>query len=198
MAERSEKPVASIDIPSGLDPSTGYREQPAVKVDLTVTLALPKRGLALEPGRSSAGLVEIVDIGIPAPIVEEMIPGMVVADPDWARALLPTRPMDAHKGSVGRVLLVGGSGGYMGAMALAAESALRVGAGFVAAAVPQGGVDSLQARVAAVVKRGLPQTAERTLGLGARDEILAEALRADVVAIGPGLSRHPDSQELAR
>jgi NAD(P)H-hydrate epimerase len=106
--------------------------------------------------------------------------------------------MDAHKGSVGRVLLVGGSGGYMGAMALAAESALRVGAGFVAAAVPLGCVDALEARVAEVVKRGLPQTMERTLGLGARDEILAEALRADVVAIGPGLSRHADSQELAR
>jgi len=198
MAEHSEKSIASIDIPSGLDPSTGYREQPAIKADLTVTLALPKRGLALEPGRSSAGLVDIVDIGIPFSIVEEMIPGMVIADPDWARALLPTRPMDAHKGSVGRVLLVGGSGGYMGAMALASESALRVGAGFVAAAVPLSCVDSLEARVAEVVKRGLPETPERTLGLKARDEILAEALRADVVAIGPGLSRHPDSQELAR
>ncbi len=198
MAENSEKSIASIDIPSGLDPSTGYREQPAVKADLTVTLALPKRGLALEPGRSSAGLVEIVDIGIPPSVIEEMIPGMVVADPEWARALLPTRPMDAHKGSVGRVLLVGGSAGYMGAMALASESALRVGAGFVAAAVPLGCVDSLEARVVEVVKRGLPQTPERTLALGAREEILAEALRADVVAIGPGLSRHADSQELAR
>jgi NAD(P)H-hydrate epimerase len=198
MAERSERSIASIDIPSGLDPSTGYREQPAIRADLTVSLALPKRGLALEPGRSSAGLVEIVDIGIPAPIVEEMIPGMVVADPDWARALLPTRPMDAHKGSVGRVLVVGGSGGYMGAMALAAESALRVGAGFVAAALPESCVDALEARVVEVVKRGLPQTTERTLALGARDEILAEAIRADVVAIGPGLSRHPDSQELVR
>ena len=198
MAGQSEKSIASIDIPSGLDPSTGYREQPAVRADLTVTLALPKRGLALEPGRSSAGLIEIVDIGIPTSIVEELIPGMVIADADWARALLPARPMDAHKGSVGRVLLVGGSGGYMGAMALAAESALRVGAGFVAAAVPQGCVDSLEARVAEVVKRGLPQTAERSLGLGAREEILAEALRSDVVAIGPGLSRHADSQELAR
>src|SRR6185436_12356079 len=53
----SEAAFASIDIPSGLDPSTGYREQPAIKADLTVTLAIPKRGLWLEPGRSSAGLV---------------------------------------------------------------------------------------------------------------------------------------------
>ncbi len=198
MAEHSEKPIASIDVPSGLDPSTGYREHPAIKADLTVMLALPKRGLFIEPGRSSAGLVELVDIGIPAAIVEEIVPGMLIADPDWARALLPTRPMDAHKGSVGRVLVVGGSAGYMGAMALATEAALRVGAGYVAAAIPRSCVDSLEARVAEVVKRGLPETEARTLAPAAREEILAEALRADVVAIGPGLSRNADSLELAR
>jgi len=198
MAERSEKPIAAIDIPSGLDPSTGYREQPSIKADLTVTLALPKRGLWMEPGRSSAGIIEIVDIGIPASIVEESVPGMLTADSDWAKALLPTRPMDAHKGSVGRVLVVGGSAGYMGAMALASEAALRVGAGFVVAAVPVSCVDALESRVSEVVKRGLPETKERALALGARDEILAEALRADVVAIGPGLSRQTEAQELAR
>ncbi len=198
MADRNERSIASIDIPSGLDPSTGYREQPAVKADLTVTLALAKRGLWMEPGRSSAGLIEIVDIGIPQAVVDEMIPSMLTAESDWARALLPSRPMDAHKGSVGRVLVVGGSAGLMGAMALATESALRAGAGYVVAAVPESCVGLLETRVAEAVKRGLPQTAERTLTLGARDEIMAEALRADVVAIGPGLSRHPEAQELAR
>ncbi len=198
MAEYCERPIASIDIPSGVDATTGYREQPAIRADLTVTLALPKRGLGIEPGRSSAGRVEVVDIGIPASVVDEMIPGMLIADPDWARSLLPTRPMDAHKGSVGRVLVVGGSGGMMGAVALACEAALRVGAGYVIAAVPMGCVDALESRVPEVVKRGLRQTPDRTLALGARDEILAEALRADVVAIGPGLSRNAESQELAR
>jgi NAD(P)H-hydrate epimerase len=198
MAEHSERPIASIDIPSGLDPSTGYREHPAIKADLTITLALTKRGLALEPGRSSAGLVEVVDIGIPQTIVEETVPGMLVADPDWARGLLPTRPMDAHKGSVGRVLVVGGSAGMMGAIALSTEAALRVGAGFVTAAIPSSCVDALESRVAEVVKRGLPEVPERALALAAREEILTEAMRADVVAIGPGLSRHPESQELAR
>jgi NAD(P)H-hydrate epimerase len=198
MAEHSERPIASIDIPSGIDATTGYQEQPAIQADLTVTLALPKRGLALEPGRSSAGRVEVVDIGIPQSIIDEMIPGMLIADSDWARSLLPSRPMDAHKGSVGRVLVVGGSAGMMGALALATEAALRVGAGYVIAALPLSCVDPLESRVAEVVKRGLPQTPERTLALGARDEILEEALRADVVAIGPGLSRNPETQELAR
>jgi NAD(P)H-hydrate epimerase len=86
----------------------------------------------------------------------------------------------------------------MGAMALAGEAALRAGAGFVVAAVPVSCVDALESRVAEVVKRGMPETKERTLALSAREEILAEALRADVVAIGPGLSRQTEAQELAR
>jgi NAD(P)H-hydrate epimerase len=198
MAERSEVPIASIDIPSGVDATTGYREQPSIKADLTVTLGLPKRGLAIEPGRSSAGLVLVVDIGIPSAVVDGIIPATLIADPDWARSLLPSRPMDAHKGSVGRVLAVGGSAGMMGALGLAAESALRVGAGYVVAAMPASCVDALESRVAEVVKRGLAETPERTLALGARDEIIAEAIRADAVAIGPGLSRSRESQELAR
>lgn len=198
MAERSEVPIASIDIPSGVDATTGYREQPSIKADLTVTLGLPKRGLAIEPGRSSAGLVLVVDIGIPSAVVDGIIPATLIADPDWARSLLPSRPMDAHKGSVGRVLVVGGSAGMMGALGLAAESALRVGAGYVVAAMPASCVDALESRVAEVVKRGLAETPERTLALGARDEIIAEAIRADAVAIGPGLSRSRESQELAR
>ena len=198
MAERSEVPIASIDIPSGVDATTGYREQPSIKADLTVTLGLPKRGLAIEPGRSSAGPVLVVDIGIPSAVVDEIIPATLIADPDWARSLLPSRPMDAHKGSVGRVLVVGGSAGMMGALGLAAESALRVGAGYVVAAIPASCVDALESRVAEVVKRGLAETPERTLALGGRDEIIAEAIRADAVAIGPGLSRSRESQELAR
>lgn len=198
LAERSEKPIASIDIPSGLDASSGFREHPSIRADFTVTLALMKRGLAIEPGRSSAGLVEVVDIGIPQSLVDEAVPGTLVANSDWARSLLPSRPMDAHKGSVGRVLIVGGSAGMVGAVGMAGESALRVGAGYVIAAVPVSCLDALESRVAEVVKRGLPETSERTVALRARDEILAEALRADVVAIGPGLSRNRETQELVR
>src|SRR5439155_1017819 len=84
------------------------------------------------------------------------------------------------------------------ALALASESALRVGAGYVVAAVPVSCVDPLESRVAEVVKRGLAETPERSLALGAREEIIAEAIRADAVAIGPGLSRSRESQELAR
>jgi ADP-dependent NAD(P)H-hydrate dehydratase / NAD(P)H-hydrate epimerase len=198
LAERSHKPIASIDIPSGLDASTGHRMQPSIAADLTVSLALPKRGLALEPGRSAAGQVAVVDIGIPAGVIAQAVPSMLVATAEWARALLPARPSDAHKGSMGRVLVVGGSAGLMGAIGMAAESALRSGAGYALAAVPRSGVDIVEARAPEVVKRGCPETAERSLSGDSLGMILAESIRADVIAIGPGLSRNPESAELVR
>jgi NAD(P)H-hydrate epimerase len=86
----------------------------------------------------------------------------------------------------------------VGAMALATHSALRVGAGYVVAAVPASCVDLLESRVSEVVKRGFAETDRRTLGTASIDGILAEAMRADVVAIGPGLSREPEAEEVAR
>jgi NAD(P)H-hydrate epimerase len=111
---------------------------------------------------------------------------------------LPERGADAHKGTVGRVLFVGGSAGLMGAVALATESAYRAGAGYVVACVPASCVDVLEMRVAEVVKRGVAETGARTMAAGAGDAVLAEAMRADVVVLGPGLSRHPESEALAR
>jgi ADP-dependent NAD(P)H-hydrate dehydratase / NAD(P)H-hydrate epimerase len=198
LAVASGKPIASIDIPSGVDASTGHLEIPAIRADLTVTLALPKVGLRLEPGREHAGLVEVADIGVPPDLVEATRPAVLFATAGWVRSLLPRRAPDAHKGSVGRVLVVGGSHGMMGAVAMAGESVLRSGAGYAVAAVPESGVAALEARVAEVVKRPCPETSSRSLARGAIEPILGEALRADVVAIGPGLSRDPETSEVVR
>lgn len=198
MAMGSQRPIASIDIPSGVDGSTGYAESPSIRAALTVTLAVTKVGLVLEPGRSHAGRVEIADIGIPADLVADQEPGLLIADPLWARSLLPRRPSDAHKGSMGRVLVVGGSAGMMGAVAMASESVLRSGAGYAVAAIPRSCVDALESRVPTVVKRGLPETADRALSRKAVEPILNEALHADVMVIGPGASRDPETEELIR
>ena len=197
-AQRSEKPIVSIDIPSGIDATTGHAETPSIHADLTVTLGLPKAGLVLEPGCERAGRLVVVDIGIPPEVVSGQRPSHCLASAAWARALLPTRGADAHKGSVGRVLFVGGSAGMMGAVSLATSAAYRAGAGYVVACVPASCVDVLEGMVAEVVKKGVEETSARTLAAGAGDAILAEAMRADVVAVGPGFSRHPESEALAR
>ncbi len=192
------KPVVAIDIPSGLDASTGRLESPSVAASLTVTLALPKRGHVLEPGRSRSGEVRVVDIGIPDDLVEAEPAGLLFVTAEWARSLLPARPMDAHKGSMGRVLVIGGSAGMTGAVGMAGETVLRSGAGYAVAAVPASCVDLLEARVAEVVKRGFPETPRRTLAGAALEPLLEEAERADAIAVGPGLSRDPETEELVR
>ncbi len=198
MAEASGRPIASIDIPSGVDASTGWAESPSIRAAMTVTLAVLKAGLVLEPGRSHAGRVEVVDIGIPADMIAEQPPFLLMADPLWARSILPRRPADAHKGTTGRVLVVGGSGGMMGAVAMASESVLRAGAGYAVAGVPRSCVDVLESRLPPVVKRGLSETAGRAIARDALEPILNEALHADVMLIGPGASRDPETEELVR
>jgi NAD(P)H-hydrate epimerase len=198
MAEASGRPIASIDIPSGVDASTGWAESPSIRAAMTVTLAVLKVGLVLEPGRSHAGRLEVVDIGIPADLIAEQPPFLVMADPLWARSILPRRPADAHKGTTGRVLVIGGSGGMMGAIAMASESVLRAGAGYAVAGVPRSCVDVLESRLPPVVKRGLSETAGRAIARDALEPILNEALHADVMLIGPGASRDPETEELIR
>jgi NAD(P)H-hydrate epimerase len=197
-ATRAEKPIVALDLPSGVNADTGHAETPSIRAELTVTFALPKVGLTLEPGRERAGQLVVVDIGIASELVAGQRPSCLLASAEWARPLLPTRGADAHKGTVGRVLFVGGSAGMMGAVALATESAYRAGAGYVVACVPRSCVDALEARVPEVVKRGVAETGDRTLAAGAADAILAEAMRADVVVLGPGLSRQVESEALAR
>ncbi|MGE5175640.1 MAG: NAD(P)H-hydrate dehydratase [Hyphomicrobiales bacterium] len=198
MAVASGRPIVAVDIPSGVDASTGHAETPAIRAALTVTLALPKLGHVLEPGRSHAGEVEVADIGIPEDLVADAAPSLLIADATWVRSILPARPAYAHKGSMGRVLVVGGSAGMIGAVAMTGESVLRSGAGYAVAAVPRSCVDALEARVGEVVKRGMPETDARSLSRAALEPILEEAMRADVVAIGPGASRHPETEDLVR
>ena len=198
LAAGSGKPIVSVDLPSGVDASTGHVEIPAIRADLTVTFALRKVGLALEPGREHAGQIQVVDIGIPPDVVDSRKPTVVTADAAWAHARLPRRAPDAHKGSTGRVLVVGGSGGLMGAVAMSSESVLRAGAGYAVAGVPRSCVDVLETRVTEVVKRGYPETDARSLARAALDGLLEEGMRADAVAIGPGLSRNPETSALVR
>ena len=198
MANASGRPIASIDIPSGVDASTGHAETPSIRAAMTVTLAIPKVGLLLEPGRTHAGKVDIVDIGIAPDLIREQEPALLVAEAGWARTLLPRRPSDAHKGSMGRVLVVGGSAGMMGAIAMATEAVLRSGAGYAVAAVPRSCVDVLETRVPAVVKEGLAETGSRAIAMEALEPILNEAMHADSMLIGPGASRDPETAELIR
>ncbi|MBN1434985.1 NAD(P)H-hydrate dehydratase [Candidatus Fermentibacterales bacterium] len=136
-------PVLAVDTPSGLNGETGDADPGAVRADVTVTLACPKIGLLLPPGCALVGTLILADIGIAPPSNADRL----VMDVDLARGLLPRRPVDAHKGIFGRVLLLGGCEEMPGAPMLMTMGALRAGAGLVELCVPLPAAPAVAGRI---------------------------------------------------
>ena len=137
MRSRTVKPkLVAVDLPSAVStPTAGGSIRWRSRSDETVTFHAPKVGLYMQPGAAAAGSVQQVEIGIPAGLDDDL--QTEVLERRAAKALLPLRPMDAHKGTFGRVLVIGGSSRYPGAAVLAARGAYRAGAGLVTIATPQ-------------------------------------------------------------
>jgi ADP-dependent NAD(P)H-hydrate dehydratase / NAD(P)H-hydrate epimerase len=172
-------PIVAVDIPSGVDASSGEVAGAAARADLTVTFHGPKLGLAVAPGRFRAGDVVVADIGLgPAETEHRLVTRELLR-------LVPRRGAGDNKYSAGSVLVVGGSPGLTGAICLAAEAAFRADAGYVTVAAPPASLPVLEARLLEAVKRPL-------------DEVEEAAARAGALALGPGLGREPQAQALVR
>jgi len=111
-------PIVAVDIPSGVNAENGAVEGVAPLATVTVTMALPKRGLLLYPGREHTGRIQVVDIGIPAEAAERQDIDAEVLTHSWAMLTLPARSLESHKGDYGRVVATAGSAGMMGAGSL--------------------------------------------------------------------------------
>jgi ADP-dependent NAD(P)H-hydrate dehydratase / NAD(P)H-hydrate epimerase len=171
------RPVVAVDIPSGVDASTGEVPGEVVHASLTVTFHGLKVGHEVAPGRFHAGEVVVADIGL-EPVETEH--GLVT--PEILDSVPRRKPGDT-KYSAGSVLVVGGSPGMTGAVCLTAEAAFRADAGYVAVAAPPESLPVIETRLLEAVKRPL-------------DEVWEAAERASALAIGPGLGR--ERQELVR
>lgn len=121
-------PVVALDIPSGVDPTTGRIPGAVVSADATIMFGWPKAGALFQPGRQQCGRLLAVEIGFP-PLADDEY-GAALITPDWARARLPARPPDTHKNAVGRVVVAAGRKGMAGAAVIAGHSAMRAGAGY--------------------------------------------------------------------
>lgn len=189
--------VLAVDLPSGLSAETGQPLGVAVRADETLTIGLPKLGLTLEPGRSLAGAVSVARIGIADEAPDARIRAELWTSAGAARHL-PTRPLDAHKGTFGHVLVVAGSQGKTGAAALAARGAGRGGAGLVTIACPAGLNDILEVKCTEAMTAPVADTPERALAAAAEDAVLALAAERDVVAMGAGVGRSHETGSLMR
>ena len=182
-------PVVAVDLPSGVDASTGMVAGAAVEAALTVTFHAPKVGHAVAPGRFHAGEVVVADIGL------EGVPTRLRRATAGILADVPRRTERDNKYSAGAVLVVGGSRGLTGAPSLTSEAALRAGAGIVVACVPASLNLVFEQRLVEVMTRPCPDE-EGALVPDAADEILAAAERAGAVALGPGLGRTDGTRAL--
>ena len=170
-------PVVAVDIPSGVDASTGEVPGDAVRAVVTVTFHGRKVGHAVAPGRFHAGEVVVADIGLePAETEHALVTPQVLAR-------VPRRSPGDTKYSAGSVLVVGGSPGMTGAVSLTAEAAFRADAGYVAVAAPPESLPVIETRLLEAVKRPL-------------DAVWEAAEKARALAIGPGLGR--ERKELVR
>jgi NAD(P)H-hydrate epimerase len=186
-------PVLAVDIPSGVDGSTGEIAGGAVRADETICFAAYKPGLLFEPGRTHAGRVHIVDIGISVDSTDANTPELAVFE--VGDLSLPTTRADAHKWSSG-CLVVGGSGGMVGAPMLASQAALRCGAGMVVCAVP-GTAAAATVSGAELVARALTATPLGSFAEDAADDVVKEVARYRAVVLGPGLGRDHSAQAAA-
>ena len=128
-AKRPGLRIVAVDLPSGLNADTGAVDPSCLYADNTITLAFPKIGLFKSPGAERTGRITVADIGIPIYLAEQATDELITAD--WIRSVLPRRPLNANKGTFGRVIVVAGSNNYVGAAYLACSSAMRVGTGLV-------------------------------------------------------------------
>ena len=172
-------PVLAVDIPSGVNASTGEVAGAAVHAGVTVTMHGPKVALAVAPGRFYAGEVAVADIGLEAAETEHRL-----VTPEILAAV-PRRSPGDNKYTAGHVLVVGGSRGMTGAPALVARAAFRADVGYVTIAAPAESLPVLETLVLEAVKRPL-------------EDVFEAAGRAKALAVGPGLGREAESKELVR
>jgi NAD(P)H-hydrate epimerase len=172
-------PVFSLDVPSGLDADTGAAAGEAVRAEATVTFAGLKTGLFVGDGPEFSGSVFFDDLELTATQPAGFAPALTrISEPEIHEAL-PRRARAANKGDFGRVLIVGSGSGMPGAVRLAGEACLRVGAGLVTVAVAPENV--------AAIAAGRPELICLALE---NEQVLLEAMkRAEVIAVGPGLGR---------
>jgi hydroxyethylthiazole kinase-like uncharacterized protein yjeF len=172
-------PVLSVDIPSGVDASTGEVPGAAVRADVTVTFHGNKVGNVVAPGLFHSGEVVVADIGLaPADTRNRLVTQDILR-------LVPRKRLEDNKYSAGSVLVVGGQPGMTGAAILASSAAFRADAGYVVVAAPAESLPVIETQLVEAVKRPL-------------DEAVDATKRASALAIGPGLGRGPDRKALVR
>jgi hydroxyethylthiazole kinase-like uncharacterized protein yjeF len=188
-------PVLAVDVPSGVDASSGEIAGPAVRATATATFHAAKIGLWIEPGRACAGDVRVVDIGMPAGAPVAAGAGLIA---DRVLDQIPRRGANSTKFSSGRVLVAGGSRGLTGAPCLAALAAARAGAGYVTVCVPESLSAIFESRLLEPMTIALAEEDGSHSSAGVAALVEAAGVHGGALALGPGLGRSDAAFAFAR
>ncbi len=194
--EQSSIRVIAVDLPSGLNADTGEVDPACPYADNTITLGFPKPGLFRFPGAERVGKLSTVDIGIPARLVAGVEVELITDE--WAKAALPQRPLQANKGTFGRVMVIAGSINYIGAAYLACTGALRVGAGLVTLATATSLQPILASKLTEVTYLPLPESPPGNISAQAAQLVRQQFENYNVLLMGCGLGQSPSTATFLR
>ena len=191
-------PVLAVDVPSGLDSTTGLPLGAAIKATATATFGFLKIGHLIEPGSELVGQVEVIDIGIPPGLVQSAgIQRYWLTEEFLSSWIEPRRP-ETHKGQAGHVCVLSGSLGKTGAATLVCLGAARAGAGLVTLFVPESLNPIMEVKLTEAMTLPIAETPERTPASAALDQILDFLKGKQALAIGPGISTNEDTAALVK
>ena len=192
----ASSPVVAVDVPSGAASDVlGNQTGAVARADAIVTFTAPRPAHVF--GDLSSGPTVIAPIGTPPEAIESELNLQVITPKEIVHLLAP-RPRDSNKGMYGHVLVAGGSLGKTGAAAMAGFSALRTGAGLVTVASPRSCLSLIASYHPELMTEPLDETAAGSISNQAADEFNCIAEGKTVLAIGPGISRHPSAAEFVR
>ena len=181
--------VLAIDCPSGIDCDSGRADADAITADATITFIAAKPGQFAFPAANHVGDLALAKLGIPDSLPALARITTTVIDRRLAAAQLPRRPLDGHKGTFGKVMLVAGSPNYIGAIALAGESACRSGVGLVTIATTRQLIDIVAGGLREPTWLPLP-AADGAIGEDAADTVITASSGYDALLVGCGLGLH--------
>ena len=186
--------TVAVDVPSGVDGSTGEVQGEAVRADLTLCAHAAKIGCVISPGREHAGEVVAADIGIPSEADVE--PSVSWTDAQSIRGLVPRTGEPAHKYSAGALLVIAGSKGVTGAPVMVVEGAQRTGCGIIFLATPASAAPDVDLRLTEALVYAMPEDEAGQITSEALEQILEQAERATAVVVGPGMGTGEEGTKL--
>lgn len=192
-AHRPTLIILAIDLPTGMNANTGQVDQLCLYANSTITLGAPKTGLFAFPGANHVGRLDIADINIPAGLDKDI--DLELLDDNLINQLLPTRPLDAHKGTFGHVLIVAGSRHFVGAATLASVGAYRSGAGLVTLATPENVYPLVASQLIETTFLPLECTPDGLVAPQAAEVVRNAMSNASVLLVGCGLGQGDSVKE---